>query len=45
MVESPSECDHGDTHWEFVDSCGGFYGDDGIAEIKSQYPERVAVSA
>jgi hypothetical protein len=45
VVESPSGCDHGDTHWEFVDSCGGFYGDGGIAEIKSQYPERVEVSA
>ena len=45
VVEKPSTCDLGDTHWEIVDGCHGFYGDDGIAEIKSQYPEREEVAA
>ena len=41
IVEKPSTCDHGDTHWELIDSCCGFYGDDGLAEIRAQWPELV----
>jgi len=40
-VERGVVCSHGDTHWEHVDSCGGFFGDDGLAEIKSMWPELV----
>ena len=32
-------CDHDDTHWEAVDSCGDFFGDYGLEEIKSRWPE------
>jgi hypothetical protein len=39
VVENPVACDHGDTHYEMVDSCGGFFGyDDAITEVQSQWP-------
>mgnify|MGYP001602604982 CR=1 FL=1 len=28
ICEEGAICSHGDTHWEHVDSCGGFYGRD-----------------
>ena len=38
-VEKPYPCDHGDTHFYLIESCGGYYGDDGIGEIKSEWPD------
>jgi hypothetical protein len=40
-VERGVVCSHGGTHWEHVDSCGGYYGDYGLDEIKSTWPEVV----
>ena len=41
-VDKPIECDHGDTHWEHVDGCGGYLGySDTLAEVKSEWPEVV----
>ena len=41
-VEKPVVCDHGDTHWEHVDGCGGYLGySDTLAEVKSEWPEVV----
>jgi len=38
-VESGTVCDHGDTHWEYMDGCSGFFGEDGIEEIRGQWPK------
>ena len=43
VVEKSSVCDKGETHWDHVDSCWGYYGDDGIEQIKSEWPERKKV--
>ena len=38
-VEKPVGCEAcGNVEYEQVDACGGFFGDDGIAEIKAEYP-------
>jgi len=39
VVEKGEACDHGDTHWERMDSCWGYFGDEGIEQIKSEWPE------
>lgn len=44
-VEKPVPCDHGDIHWEHVDSCGGYLGEDGINQIKAEWPEQELVTA
>ena len=45
-VEKPVVCSHGDTHWEDVDSCGGYLGyTDTLAEIRSMWPEREMATA
>jgi hypothetical protein len=41
-VESGIVCSHGDTHWEMMDGCSGFYGEQGIEEIRSQWPKAQA---
>lgn len=42
VIESGETCDHGDTHWERVDSCWGYFGDEGIEQIKSEWPPALA---
>ena len=43
-VESGTVCDHGDTQWEYMDGCGGFYGDDAVEEIRNQWPKALEMS-
>ena len=44
-VQKPIGCDAcGNVEYEFVHNCGGFFGDGGIAQIKSEYPPRQEVS-
>lgn len=45
-VEKPSVCDHGDTHWETMDSCGGYPGyDNALREAKFCWPEAELATA
>lgn len=41
QVERMTTCDKGHEHEELVDSCGGFYGNYGLDEIRNIWPEAV----